>query len=169
MEYIKNLKGETWKQYKDTPYYVSNYGRFKRRWADKEVLANGWTRYLKKSKGNLKGMFVKIYRKEMSLPRLVWETFMGEIPNGYVIHHKDNCFTNNDLNNLELITYQECGKKTGGRVSKRRLIYCADNDKIYKGIKQASEDLFVSRQTITDICNGKRKKEPVVNVRWFYE
>lgn len=39
--------------------------------------------------------------------RLVWEKFVGPIPEGYVIHHRDNDCANNALWNLNCITQQE--------------------------------------------------------------
>lgn len=36
--------------------------------------------------------------------RMVWETANGEIPEGYVIHHIDNNPSNNELENLELLS-----------------------------------------------------------------
>ena len=39
--------------------------------------------------------------------RLVWEHFVGPIPDGYVIHHRDNDGTNNVLWNLNCITQQQ--------------------------------------------------------------
>ena len=41
------------------------------------------------------------------LHRVVWELFIGEIPKGYHIHHKDGNPDNNNISNLELI---EAGK-----------------------------------------------------------
>ena len=38
------------------------------------------------------------------LHRLVWETFVGPIPKGLVIHHKDHNKSNNKLSNLQLVT-----------------------------------------------------------------
>jgi len=39
--------------------------------------------------------------------RLVWEKFVGPIPEGYVIHHRDNDGTNNALWNLNCVTQQQ--------------------------------------------------------------
>lgn len=39
--------------------------------------------------------------------RLVWETFNGDIPNGFEIDHIDNDKTNNRLDNLRLVTRSE--------------------------------------------------------------
>jgi hypothetical protein len=39
--------------------------------------------------------------------RKVWIENNGEIPKGYIIHHKDGNKYHNDLDNLELLTYKE--------------------------------------------------------------
>jgi hypothetical protein len=41
--------------------------------------------------------------KNRSLHRQIWIDNFGEIPTGYVIHHKDHNWKNNDISNLELI------------------------------------------------------------------
>lgn len=41
------------------------------------------------------------------LHRLIWEKNYGEIPDGYVIHHKDEDKTNNCVLNLQLMTKEE--------------------------------------------------------------
>lgn len=43
--------------------------------------------------------------------RLVWKTFVGEIPKGYEVNHKDHNKANNSLNNLELVTHSKNLKK----------------------------------------------------------
>lgn len=43
--------------------------------------------------------------------RLVWETFIGIIPDGYEINHIDHNKQNNSLDNLELVTHSENLKK----------------------------------------------------------
>lgn len=42
--------------------------------------------------------------KSFSVHRLVVETFIGEIPEGMVVNHKDECKTNNNVDNLEICT-----------------------------------------------------------------
>lgn len=42
-----------------------------------------------------------------SVHRLVVKTFMGEIPLGLAVNHKDGDKTNNNLSNLEVVTYSE--------------------------------------------------------------
>lgn len=47
----------------------------------------------------------KNYR--LSIHRLVYETFVGVIPDGYEVNHKDENISNNKLDNLELLTHRE--------------------------------------------------------------
>ena len=39
--------------------------------------------------------------------RLVWTAFMGPIPEGYEIHHRDHDCANNALWNLDCVTHQQ--------------------------------------------------------------
>ena len=41
----------------------------------------------------------------------MWQTFVGEIPAGYEVNHKDHNKTNNSLSNLELVTHSVNLKK----------------------------------------------------------
>lgn len=43
-------------------------------------------------------------RKKHYIHRLVVETFIGEIPSGYCVNHIDGDKTNNNVNNLEIVT-----------------------------------------------------------------
>lgn len=167
MELVENKKGEIWRQYRDTPYYFSNYGRVKRRYVKKEKLLSVWTRPSNSSKDkHSKYSVTKVHGKEVKVARCVWECFNGEIPQGYQVHHKNNCHFDNDLSNLEIMLPKDLGKKTGSRIYNRKLIYCEDNGKIYRGTRSAAKDLYVSKQTICDICNGRRLN-PIVNVRYM--
>lgn len=37
----------------------------------------------------------------------VWEFYNGKVPKGYVVHHKDEVKSNNDIDNLELLEWGE--------------------------------------------------------------
>ena len=41
------------------------------------------------------------------LHRVVWEAHNGPIPDGYCIHHRDHNPANNDISNLQMMTYAE--------------------------------------------------------------
>lgn len=49
----------------------------------------------------------KHWRSSRQQARKVWERNVGPIPEGYHIHHKDNDFTNNALENLECLSAAE--------------------------------------------------------------
>jgi hypothetical protein len=159
---IENLKGEQWERYANN-YYFSNYGRVKRIGKTKEWLINPYTKT--NTKGH-KALYVHIHAKEIRVSNVIYRLFIGSIPEGYRVHHKDNVYTNNDYMNLELLSMKELGQVTGYR-SRRRLIYDIDNKCFYKGTREAAAKLYVSRQTISDYCNGKVKK-PMLNLRWAY-
>lgn len=158
---IENLKGEIWRVYINN-YYFSNYGRVKRIGKRKEWIINPYVRTTKKGH---KSLYVHVHRKEVRVSVIVYQLFVGYIPEGYRVHHKDNIYTNNDFMNLELLSMKELGQITGGRSSKRRMIYDIDNDCFYKGTREAAIMLHTNRQTISDYCNKKVKK-PMFNLKW---
>lgn len=41
--------------------------------------------------------------KGENLHRLIWESYYGEIPDGFVIHHKNGIKTDNRISNLEMV------------------------------------------------------------------
>lgn len=63
---------------------------------------------------------VKPKYKLLKVHRLVWETFNGEIPDGYEIDHQDTHKDNNTLSNLRCVTHTENmnNPKTIERLSK---------------------------------------------------
>ena len=83
-------------------YQISNYGRLKSYRKDKSgkimsnINKNGWyfTVNLIDNKGK---------RKTERIHRLVARTFIGDIPKGYHVHHKDGNKQNNKVDNLEII------------------------------------------------------------------
>ncbi|MGV9141386.1 MAG: HNH endonuclease signature motif containing protein [Promethearchaeota archaeon] len=56
------------------------------------------------------------------LHRAIWEFYNGKIPEGYTIHHKDGNKSNNELSNLQLLSYKEHSKKhwTRERANKQK-------------------------------------------------
>ena len=45
--------------------------------------------------------------KGYKVHRLIWENNYGEIPNGYHIHHLDGDKTNNNIKNLQILSFEE--------------------------------------------------------------
>ena len=162
---VLNLKGEVWKQWRDTPYFFSNCGRVKRTFSYGERLVEPFN---KKSPNNKIRKSVSIGDRAYTVARIVYELFVGEIPKGYVVHHKDNCYFNNDYMNLEVLTFKEEGNKVGKRTRRSKKVYCLDKGKYYKSATEAGKDLYITSNAIGQICNGKTKN-PSVRVQWVKE
>lgn len=160
---VENLKGEYWKQYKDTGYYFSNMGRVKR--INKNKKERLLTPVKKIPKKGSSKFIIKIYGKEKTLAQIIYELFNGPIPKGYAVVHRNKVISDNSAINLMVLSAEKLGIVFGGQSSKRRLVYDIDNNVFYKGTREAAKALHISRQTVSDYCNGKVKK-PVVNIRW---
>lgn len=60
-------------------------------------------------------------RKGVRLHRVVWEYHNGAIPKGYDIHHKDRDRSNNQIENLELLSeYEHCHHHMSTEEAKER-------------------------------------------------
>ena len=159
---IENLKGELWKQYRDTDYHFSSYGRVKRIYRHKERLLKPY----KVSRRNGSELWVvKVYGKETPVSRTVYELFIGTVPEGYNIIHRNKVQSDNAAVNLKAVSKKELGTLYGGRTRMQRLIYDMENKCFYKGTREAGKALHISRQTVSDYCNGKVKK-PMFRLRW---
>lgn len=92
-----DLNKEVWAIHRPSGYEVSNLGRVKGRnveFLSPVTTANGYKQVV------LRGKIIVVHR-------LVWIAFNGIIKNGYVINHIDGNKHNNNLCNLEAITYKE--------------------------------------------------------------
>lgn len=63
-------------------------------------------------------------RKKHVVSRLVYKTFVGEIPNGYQIDHKDNNPENNHFENLQILTARENSIKRSYDNNKKKIGFC---------------------------------------------
>lgn len=113
----------------------------------------------------------KKIRKPKRMHRLVWETFVGEIPKGYDVHHKNHIRTDNRLENLELIEdgehskmhYEENKENLDNiRIKKRSmkvLQYTLDGEFIaeYPSTSVAAKINNINSGGISNCCNGIQK------------
>lgn len=108
---------EEWRHVKGFMMYeISNHGRL-RRASYMQVYKNGKFKIYEPyvhSETNAKGDYFRVIlrgsrhrRRSCYIHRLVWEAFVGEIPKGYIVHHKDGNRQNNSLSNLQLVTTKE--------------------------------------------------------------
>lgn len=105
---------------------------------------------------------------EMPFQRAVWMAFKGPIPDGYLVVRKTNILTMNGMNNLRLRSKSQHGKKTGPMSNSKEVELLDNQGEVvdsWPSARKAALDLYVSYQTVMDICNGKVKKQ-ILNVRW---
>lgn len=109
---LPNLSGEIWKIVgENTMYrtYVSTHGRIG------YLFSHG---YFKKISSEDKSTSrhilesdayptIGINKKKHKLHNVIWTTFVGEIPSGYIVDHIDNVKQNASLSNLQLKTFSE--------------------------------------------------------------
>lgn len=93
-----------------TGYYINTNGRV---FTEKKGVRNlkGELRELKPSKKKTGYLYTNIYwgkkiteRASLRIHRVVYETFVGIIPEGFVVDHINNIKDDNRLENLQLLT-----------------------------------------------------------------
>lgn len=105
--------------------------------------------------------------KECNAIRIIYETFVGEVPNGYRVMRKFN--KSLSLHNLKLVTLSEMGRLTGPLSRSKEVVLLGEYGEFirkWKSARKCAQDMFCSYQTVMDICNGKRKK-PFANLEWY--
>ena len=117
------------------------------------------------------GLCKNLKVKKYLIHRLIWETFNGQIPEGYELNHLDEIPSNNRLSNLSLVTHKEninYGTRTE-KCSKPVLQFTLDDIlvKEYPSTKQVERELGFGQGNIVNCCKGKVKQ--VYGYIWRYK
>ena len=111
--------------------------------------------------------------------RLVWEAFMGSIPEGLQINHLNENKADNRLENLSLCTAKENinygtrNKRAGEKLCKRIQMLDKNNNilKTFNSLKEAAQFLNKNKTTahsnISKCLHGKRKS--AYRYKWKFE
>lgn len=95
-------------------YFINSSGEIKIRFVNKCQPYRDLGTFLKGRFNGRVQVWITLDSKEKPrayyLHRLVWQTFVGLIPKGYVIHHKDGNTRNNELSNLKIMKHEEHSK-----------------------------------------------------------
>lgn len=103
-------------------------------------------------------LVVKANGENVRVHRLVWETFKGEIPDGYEIDHLDGNKENNDLDNLSCVTHKE-NMNNPNTLNKQK---CSHNTKEFK------ERISESNTGRTPVNKGIPKSEFGIKFKEHY-
>ena len=100
------------------------------------------------------------YRKKVLVHRLIYETFIGEIPKGMEVDHIDSNPLNNRLDNLQLLTSSKNKQKATKGKTKIHYSYILTDietgeETIYKTITEASQDLDLTTHHIRNTALKK--------------
>lgn len=149
---------EEWRDIKgyEGLYQVSNEGRvwsIKRNTWIKPQDTHGYYRVSLCKNGKYSKFFIH---------RLVYEAFVGEIPDNMQINHIDENRQNNCIQNLELLTtkeninYGNRNKKVSEKLSKQVYQYDLENNliAIYPSIAYAAKENKIHGSSICRCCNG---------------
>ena len=135
------------------------------------VYSNKQARHFKSTDGRLKQRLVSqggykqvsLYTngtkkpKQLLVHRLVYQNFVGEIPDGMQIDHIDNDKHNNEVENLQVLSATDNMKKAWD-IRGRSEVKGHVMDWLSRGYSRnfISENLDVSLSYISQIANGKR-------------
>lgn len=140
-------------------FLISNYGRFKRVYKNHD---NFLLPFLRKKRGNLhiKVKFDGIY-KVHKVSKLVAAHFLGNPKPNEVIHHKNSIITDDFVGNLEYISKEKLGKRTGFKAKSKPVVQI-DLGTLevldeYRSAREAGRKNFISYQAVLDNCNHKTK------------
>ena len=155
---------ETWK---DVPGYNGKYqvdmeGNCRR------VYPSGKTRKITPYKKQMQGskrLVVNLHddtgkKKDWIFARIMAETFIGPMPEGCVPYHKNGCQTENHIQNIAYISKEELGRITGAKAKRKPVAKIDSNGEVvevYSSAREAARKNFMSKQTVTDRCNGTCK------------
>lgn len=155
---IKQIRDNAWYDIPgyDGKYQINYFAKVRRVYkSGKFKILSG---YVKSSNGR---HVVKLNGKERVIMGLMRDTFIGEIPKGYVLYHKNGIITDDILSNIGMATRKELGKLTGTRNNSSFAIVKINSDgdivDFYKSAREAGRKNFMSYQTINDRVNGKVK------------
>jgi hypothetical protein len=113
--------------------------------------------------------------KDLYIHVLVAMTYLNYIQNGneYVINHIDGNKSNNNLNNLEIVTQKENMRHSvminNDKIFRRAVYYIDDNNTIveYKSAKEASINTNIDNSSILKSCKSNKLKAG--NIKWYFK
>ena len=113
-------------------------------------------------------------KKQFQIHRLLGKYFIKDgdkfyYDNKYVINHRDENKLNNDIDNLEWITYKENTIHTCAKKVAKIDIQTNNIIKLYNSISDAYIDIGKNRSSlISKICNNEKGRQTIYGYKWKY-
>lgn len=164
--------GSQWRICKEhNQYLISNKGQLYSLYTNK---------ILKPNKRVDNYCYYSLKNKTYRAHRLVANNFIGEINKGYVVNHKDGIRDNNNVSNLEIITYSENSlhaiyeleNNYGQRIDINFIeVFLKDTNiyKTYSSIASADNDIYGYSGPIQTLCNKGRYENSKVKIKLYYK
>lgn len=160
-------------------YQVSNTGEVRRltrtvidkNGNQKKVLGRVLSKHIKDNDYLTVQLWKDNVGKKYYIHRLVAEAFIPNPDNLPTVNHKDYNKSNNDVNNLEWMSYKENNiysvprRKKSGNAKK---VKCVETGDIYNSVCEASRITNISRTGISDCCNGYRNAHTAGGYHWEF-
>jgi hypothetical protein len=167
----EKYQNEVWKiiDGSDDKFLISNYGRVKRVY--KKFTGFLLPSLYKKARYLVvKVKFHGVY-KSYQISKLVAYHFVATPKPGDVLHHKNLIKTDDYSGNLEYISRNKLGKKTGQLAKSKEVVqfdrFTGEVLNEYRSAREAGRECFVSYQSVADCCNGKYKSSGGIYVfKW---
>lgn len=164
---------EVWKEIEgsDGKFLISSYGRVKRVYKNHSGFL---LPYLHKKGGNLKikVKFQGVY-KAVKIGHLVAYHYLDKPKQGEVLHHKNGIVTDDYAGNLEYITKQKLGEKTGHK-SHAKPVVQLDLETLevlgeFRSAREAGRECYLSYNAVLENCNKKTKSSGGYLFMWSEE
>lgn len=154
----------------DGKYYVTIDGDVFRRYKSCDRKLKPWSRHrhysvsLTDDKGK---------KKERTINSIMKRAYFNCDDKNYGVYHKNGVKADCSYGNLKLVDAQTLGKLGGGKsTSKTVLKICKETNAIlgiYPSARKAAKSHYVSRQTMSDYCNGRTKNTAFPDFKFAWE
>lgn len=114
----------------------------------------------------------KSKRKEYTLNNLMKNHYFNCDDKNYGTYHINGVKSDHSYGNLKLIHKSDLGKLTGGSSRQAVLKICKETNDIldvYPSARKAAKSHYVSRQTMSDYCNGRTKNTAFPDFKFAWE
>lgn len=157
---VKLSEPERWRHYTEN-LWVSDQGRAKRVYKNGNEYLTGFF------DGYHKQVIVQVGNRNRNIKNMVYEAFVGKVPNGCYLVHKNGLKKDNSLYNLEVVSKSENGKRTAHKARSHKVVDLKTR-RVYKSARDAGRKLHCSYQMIYNTVNGITKS-PQFDLYWWDE